>query len=346
LDENKVRKKIKEWIKESILIKIYVFLHNHSCNYLSIENEDKYLYEKDIIQGKIYSPIYIEKLIDFELNSLNLKCFTKEELKEVKKYFDGTKEKELLKKKKEEEKKNKKIKKYIKEKNLIKDDNIIEEKDEDLEESEENEESAENEEKEKKENKENKDNNNNIIDKNLKEEKNISDISDDNLEEEEKEEKKIEIDINHPKFEQFKNLKKTKLFKKYLKNKYLIKMILNELSYYFLNHFNYLCYIIMVINHMTSGSLLTIIYPFLIFCFSLLEYPRPTRYFWNLCLNISLTILIIKFVIQLDLLDEIPGYETFVTNLYDYKFGLKYFDSTFSFGFLRYILINKRLFIS
>ena len=341
LDENKVRKKIKEWIKESILIKIYVFLHNHSCNYLSIENEDKYLYEKDIIQGKIYSPIYIEKLIDFELNSLNLKCFTKEELKEVKKYFDGTKEKELLKKKKEEEKKNKKIKKYIKEKNLIKDDNIIEEKDEDLEESEENEESAENEEKEKKENKENKDNNNNIIDKNLKEEKNISDISDDNLEEEEKEEKKIEIDINHPKFEQFKNLKKTKLFKKYLKNKYLIKMILNELSYYFLNHFNYLCYIIMVINHMTSGSLLTIIYPFLIFCYSLLEYPRPTRYFWNLCLNISLTILIIKFVIQLDLLDEIPGYETFVTNLYDYKFGLKYFDSTFSFEFLRYILSDS-----
>jgi hypothetical protein len=46
-------------------------------------------------------------------------------------------------------------------------------------------------------------------------------------------------------------------------------------------------------------------------------------------------------VIQLDLLDEIPGYETFVTNLYDYKFGLKYFDSTFSFGFLRYILSDS-----
>ena len=118
-------------------------------------------------------------------------------------------------------------------------------------------------------------------------------------------------------------------------------MILNELSYYFLNHFNYLCYIIMIINHITSGSLLTIIYPFLIFCFSLLEYPRPTRFFWNLCLNISLTILIIKFVIQLDLLDEIPGYESFVTDLYNYKVGLKYYDSTFSFGFFRYILCDS-----
>ncbi len=347
LDENKIRKKIKEWIEDGILINIYVFLHKHSCNYLSIENEDKYLYERDIIQGKTYSPIYIEKLIDFELDSLDLKCFTKEELKEVKKYFDGTKEKELKKIKKEEEKKDKKIKKYIKEKNLIKDDNIIQEKDEDLEESEEDEEIEENEENEKKEKEDNKnlidnkdkdnDINTNLIKKDKKE-KNISDSSDEKEEEEEEEEKKIEIDINDPKFEQFKNLKKTKLFKKYLKTKYLLKMILNELSYYFSTHFNYLCYIIIIINHMTSGSLLTIVYPFLIFCYSILEYPRPTRYFWNLCLNISLIILIIKFVIQLDLLDEIPGYENFITNLYNYKFGLKYYDSTFSFGFLKYIL--------
>jgi hypothetical protein len=206
------------------------------------------------------------------------------------------------------------------------------------------EENEENEKKEKEDNKnliDNKDKDNdintNLIEKDKKE-KNISDSSDEKEEEEEEEEKKIEIDINDPKFEQFKNLKKTKLFKKYLKTKYLLKMILNELSYYFSTHFNYLCYIIIIINHMTSGSLLTIVYPFLIFCYSILEYPRPTRYFWNLCLNISLIILIIKFVIQLDLLDEIPGYENFITNLYNYKFGLKYYDSTFSFGFLKYIL--------
>ena len=91
---------------------------------------------------------------------------------------------------------------------------------------------------------------------------------------------------------------------------------------------------------MHSGSLLSMFYPLSIFCFALLENPRPKKYYWQICLYYTLFLLSIKFIFQLKLFSSIfetKKYSEFVNNLYKYKIGIKYFDEGFSIAFFNYI---------
>lgn len=41
-----------------------------------------------------------------------------------------------------------------------------------------------------------------------------------------------------------------------------------------------LCYFVIILNHMVSASILTLVLPILIFLWAMLSIPRPTKFFW------------------------------------------------------------------
>ena len=81
LDEEYVREKIKKFILNGFLVKILLFLHKSSSSYSSIEKDRKIHYERDMIQGKTYTKLYLEELIDNELSSLDMSCYKKKILR-------------------------------------------------------------------------------------------------------------------------------------------------------------------------------------------------------------------------------------------------------------------------
>jgi len=127
---------------------------------------------------------------------------------------------------------------------------------------------------------------NNINNELIKEEKKEDDKNNEIKKNEIKKEEKI-IDLSDPKFTQFEAFTSLKLYVKYLSKSYLIKCIIKEIFSYFLNNFHWLCYFVMILDHMISASLLTSFYPLSIFCYALLEYPRPSKYYWKLILYYS-----------------------------------------------------------
>ena len=70
-------------------------MHKYVANYNNISKNERDLYEKDTIQGKIETTSYIENLVDAELKTVDLAHFTLPEMKEVKTFFDGTRKKKL-----------------------------------------------------------------------------------------------------------------------------------------------------------------------------------------------------------------------------------------------------------
>ena len=346
-NKEEVRAQIKEWIMDKILIKFEKWLYKYSVDYSKIDNEDKDIYEKDLIQGHIEVKTVIEKLVDKNLEKLKLSDFTENEMKEAKKYFDGTRMKEMKKlekqKKSEKKKKNKleeKILEDMEKKEKLLDDLILSEdqkikdnkeiiKIENLEEVEEKETEEEKEEK---------------VEKKEKEEK------EENKEKEEKEEDKFQI------LEQF---TKTKLFQKHLKLSYILKCILNDLITYCSKKFHFLCYLMMIINHIAMSSLISIVYPLSIFCYAIFEYPRPNHKYWKFCITYTLIVLSIKCMLQLNLLVIIfenknkkdahgkyyNSYIEFLEKLDNYKIGLKYTESTFSYEFFDYIIFDALVII-
>ena len=309
-NKEEVRTQIKDWIMDKMLIKFEKWLYKYSVDYSKIDIDDKDIYEKDLIQGHIEVKTSIEKLVDYNLGKLELFDFTENEMKEVKKYFDGTKQKEMkqLEKQKQSDKKKKdkyeaKILEDLNKKETLLDDLLLGElpknKDKKIDKKEEKEEKDKKkiinlEDVEEIEEKEENDEND------KKEEKEVKEESIENDKKEEKEEDKI--DLNQPKFKILEKFIKTKLFQKNLKTTYILKCILSDLISFFSKKFHYLCYLMMIINHIAMASLISIVYPLSIFCYAIFEYPRPNNKYWKFCITFSIIVLSIKCMLQLELL--------------------------------------------
>ena len=188
-------------------------------------------------------------------------------------------------------------------------------------------------------------NNNNII--NDKEEININEKELEKIDIEYKIKRgETEININTKKFLQFYYLLDTKFLNYYLTKTFLFKEIIKKLKSFIGNNFDYFAYIIMIINHTINHSLLSMFYPLSIFCFALLENPRPKKLYWELCLYYNILILAAKFLFQLKLFNSIMEPETyanFVETLDNYKIGIKYFKEGFGLYFFNYIFLDSFL---
>jgi hypothetical protein len=93
--------------------------------------------------------------------------------------------------------------------------------------------------------------------------------------------------------------KKEKLFKRDLSTTFLLRFIMKNIFYFFLDNFHYLCYFFMIINHIMNHSLISVFWPLVVFGYALLEYPRPKNRFWRLCLFYSILVILFKFSLTL-----------------------------------------------
>ena len=132
---------------------------------------------------------------------------------------------------------------------------------------------------------------------------------------------------------------------KYLTKSYIIKCIFQELFTFLLNNFHWVCYIVMILNHIMTASFLTLFYPISIFCYAILEYPRPPRIYWKICLLYSVFLLVIKFIFHLEFLRKSDSFTELITNLYNYKCGIKIYDSSVSREFLIYMIYDALVLI-
>ena len=327
--EKIVKQKIKSWIFGRILIKIQLWLHKKVASYNSIDIDERDVYEKELIQGRTTISSMLETMVEMQLNTIDLSKFTSDELIEVKKYFDGTREKELIRLKKEKENMDK-LKKTGNQ--IIALNQLKKEVDKGIEGN------------KKETNEENINKRNSSFYENMKIHK---------------EENQNVIDTTQPKFKELEKFTSNELFVKYLKTSYILGCIATDIIAFCSNQFHWLCYIMMLIDHACSPSILSLFYPFSIFCYAILEYPRPKKTYWKICLLYTVILIAIKFVVQLELFvkifekeDETDAsgkvkniYQEFVDNIQHYKLGLIFFDSTFSLTFFNYIVYDALVII-
>ena len=315
VEPEKIKEKIRDILLSGKLTRFYLWFTAHSIYFKSMEFDNKWSFEKECFVGNTVTKSYLENEIDQKLKILDLTDFDKKELDLIEDFFIKFKNGKLFKEldKIKNEIKQKKLEKY-RENNIVLQNNII-----------------------------NININNNII-------------NDDNIDE--KDLDKIEVEFNIPKgkreininvlkFKQFYYLLDTNLFKIYLQKSYLIKSILSNLESFFANNFDYLTYLIMIINHMSNCSFISMFYPLSVFCYALLENPRPKKIYWQVCTYYCIVVLVLKFLFQLKLFDSIfedqEIYSTFVNHLYNYKIGIRFFKEGFGSKFFGYIALDSLL---
>ena len=310
LTPQQVIDKVKEWVLNGCLIKFQMWLHRVVSNYNNISSKEKYLYERDIIKGKSQVSTMLENLIESELKTIELTQFTEREMKELKQYFDGSRKKryeELVKKRAKLQKQRQKEKEK-QEKLKLK--NKFDEKKE----------------------KEKQDKEREKRDKERKER-----IA--------KRKNEKRVNIRDKKFLPIRTIAAKKIFEKYLSKTFIIGSIFKDVLSFFSNNFKWFCFFIMILNHIMSYSFISLFYPISIFCYGIMEYPRPKKSYWSCCFIYTIIFLVLKFIIQLKVWSQINGFDTFIKYLENYRIGLKLCDNTFSKEFVLYILYDALVLI-
>ncbi len=159
----------------------------------------------------------------------------------------------------------------------------------------------------------------------------------------EKENKDI-INHNAPKFKQLKKFITNKIFVKYLTTSNIILCILKDCFAFCTNSFHWVCYTVMILNHIMSASIISLFYPLSIFCYALMEYPRPKRGYWSFCFIYTVTVSTLKFIIQFKFFQN-SNFKDFIEITGHYKLGLKFCQGTFSKDFFIYILFDSLVLI-
>jgi hypothetical protein len=60
-------------------------------------------------------------------------------------------------------------------------------------------------------------------------------------------------------------------------------------------------YFFMILSMILNAGLVSIIYPFAVFGYALMEEGRPGKWFWNMMTSYTIVILTLKLIVQLDL---------------------------------------------
>ena len=72
------------------------------------------------------------------------------------------------------------------------------------------------------------------------------------------------------------------------------------LYYALVSQTNYICFLIMIINHVVYASVLSLVFPLLIFLWGMLSIPRPTKIFWITVITYTQLVIIIKYLFKFE----------------------------------------------
>ena len=164
-------------------------------------------------------------------------------------------------------------------------------------------------------------------------------------------------------YNQLFQLKNSSLFKRNMTKWYLIKKISRDMITIIANNFCWICYFFMLLNHMINASIISLFYPLSIFCYSLLENPRPSKHYWRLCYIYTFIFLIFKCLFQKIFLgrlinftdengnDSESSYEDLKIFFEHYPIGIKIYDEnseyflnlTLDFLVIISLIINRNI---
>ena len=326
LKTDEIKDRIKSMLFDRLITKVYLWLHKNSANYKSIDKEALNDFYIETIKGETRIKSIIEKDLNTCLSIVDLSGLEKSDMKDIEllieSNFDEEKKRLLELEKIKEMVAKKKVNKFRKfGNNLLKLNRFAKMVYSQM--------------------------NAGIFDyKHFKSKEGLDIVElfriKTDMERAEREKKEREQQIKRIKYGYIEELFDTKLFKRYLTTSYQIKHILLYLQSLFVKNFTWVCYIFMIMNHMSSASLITLIYPLSIFCYALLEYPRPKKTYWGFCLVYTMIIMFIKFIMQANVISQIPvkKYNNVIIRFFYYKIGFKHYTSTFSREFLRYIIFD------
>ena len=91
------------------------------------------------------------------------------------------------------------------------------------------------------------------------------------------------------------------------------RRLLTALYYMLLSHSEYLVYFLLILNIILNGSVLSLVYAFLMFSWGLLSIPWPTKRFWIVLILYTMFVLIVKYGFQFYDLDELYWSKSFDT---------------------------------
>ena len=326
LKVDEIKERIKSMLVDKIITQVYLWLHKHSANYKNIDKDALNDFYIETIKGETKIKSIIEKDINTCLSIIDLTGLEKTDMKDIETIiesnFDEEKRKELELERLKEKLAQKKVNKFRKFGNtLLRLNRFAKMVYGQM-------------------------NTGAFPYQALKSKEGVDIVElfriKTDKERAEKEKKEKEMRIKRIKYGYIEELFDTKLFKKYLKTSYQLKHIFLYIQSLFMNNFTLVCYIFMIMNHMSSGSLISLVYPLSIFCYALLEYPRPKKSYWNFCLVYTMIIMFMKFILQSSIIEyfNTKKYNNPVIEFFSYKIGFKHFDSTFNSGFLRYIIFD------
>ena len=77
-----------------------------------------------------------------------------------------------------------------------------------------------------------------------------------------------------------------------------VRQFLNALYYCFLAHSEYVVYFMIILNVLLNGSVLSLVYAFLMFCWGLLSFPWPSRKFWVVMMFYTMFVILVRYAFQ------------------------------------------------
>jgi piezo-type mechanosensitive ion channel component 1/2 len=81
--------------------------------------------------------------------------------------------------------------------------------------------------------------------------------------------------------------------------------------YLLMSHMNKICFFFFIINHIVNTNLISMVYPFSLFFYALLENPIPQKGYWRFMILYTIIVILAKFIYQLPVFCDSPPYSIF-----------------------------------
>ena len=153
-----------------------------------------------------------------------------------------------------------------------------------------------------------------------------------------------EMFFPHWDYKDLKEMIREDFFNNYCSRKRIILMLIKSIFRFSVENIEYIVYLFMILNHLVSGSLISMFYPVFIFLFGICQYPRPEKIFWKILLVYTALIILIKFIIQLNILEKNETIKIFLDDIENdnliFNLGFKKIDKDHISDFLSYIILD------
>ena len=89
-------------------------------------------------------------------------------------------------------------------------------------------------------------------------------------------------------------------FENYCSRKKIFLILIKSIWNFLYENNEYIIYFFLLLNHIISGSMISLIYPLLVLIFGIIQYPRPSKLFWRMLMVYTTFIIFLKFFIQIN----------------------------------------------